>query len=300
MFGKLKSGSLISASWQIVKKEKGIIFSQIMGAVAWLVVFALGVLVIYTLGTSNVVMDNGALSEASFDMSPIGIIFSVFLIILLSVITHIVSAFVLILALARFRGEPVTASVALNKLKSRLKGIILFSLLSSTVGLLLNILQDRIPFLGGKIVAWLGSVAWAIASMFGLAVAVDQGQDNPVKAVKESAGIVKKTFGDNIKINIVLLPIVLLGVLLTFAVSALTGMLITSVGVSDTTSLIFTGSVFTVALVVTMILTSSIQAVIQAGLYEYAISGKTPENFNAEMFKSVITPKKAKKIFGRA
>ena len=42
------------------------------------------------------------------------------------------------------------------------------------------------------------------------------------------------------------------------------------------------------------------KAVIQAGLYEYAISGKTPENFNAEMFKSVITDKKAKKIFGRA
>ncbi len=300
MFGKLKSGSLISASWQIVKKEKGIIISQVIGAVAWLVVFALGVLVVYNLGASNVVMDNGTLSEASFDMSPIGIIFSLFLIILLSVITHIVSAFVLILALARFRSEPVTSSMAIDKLKSRLKGIILFSLLSSTVGLILNILQDRIPFLGGKIVAWLGSVAWAIASMFGLAVAVDQGQDNPVKAVKESAGIVKKTFGDNIKINIVLLPIVLLGVLLTFVVSALTGVLVTTGGLSDTSSIIFTGSVFTVALVVTMILTSSIQAVIQAGLYEYAISGKTPENFNAEMFKSVITPKKAKKIFGRA
>ena len=300
MFGKLKSGSLISASWQIVKKEKGIIISQVIGAVAWLVVFALGVLVVYNLGTSNLVMDNGTLSEASFDMSPIGIIFSLFLIILLSVITHIVSAFVLILALARFRSEPVTSSMAIDKLKSRLKGIILFSLLSSTVGLLLNILQDRIPFLGGKIVAWLGSVAWAIASMFGLAVAVDQGQDNPVKAVKESAGIVKKTFGDNIKINIVLLPIVLLGVLLTFVVSALTGVLVTTGGLSDTSSIIFTGSVFTVALVVTMILTSSIQAVIQAGLYEYAISGKTPENFNAEMFKSVITDKKAKKIFGRA
>ena len=206
----------------------------------------------------------------------------------------------LILALARFRSDPVTSSMAIDKLKSRLKGIILFSLLSSTVGLILNILQDRIPLLGGKIVAWLGSVAWAIASMFGLAVAVDQGQDNPVKAVKESAGIVKKTFGDNIKINIVLLPIVLLGVLLTFVVSALTGVLVTTGGLSDTSSIIFTGSVFTVALVVTMILTSSIQAVIQAGLYEYAISGKTPENFNAEMFKSVITPKKAKKIFGRA
>ena len=65
MLGKLKSGSLILASWQIVKKEKGIIVSQVIGAVAWLVVFALGGLVVYNLGTSSVVMDNGALTEAN-------------------------------------------------------------------------------------------------------------------------------------------------------------------------------------------------------------------------------------------
>lgn len=299
MFGKLKSGSLISASWQIVKKEKRIVYGNMIGSAVSLVLFALGAFLLYRIGSFNSAITSES-TDIGFDLSPIGTLFLITYMTFLSIIPHLVGAYITIISLARFRGETISSSEAYDRLKQNLKGIVLFSILSSTVGLILNMLQDKIPFVGGKVLAWIGSVAWGIAAMFGVAVTVDQNQNNPIKAVKESARIVKKTFGDNIKVNFVLFPVILLLSILTVIISGLVGTLASVAGFSDVASVLSGGLVFIIITLVTMVITSSIQAVISAGLYEYAVSGKTPESFNAEMFKQAINTKKAKKIFSRA
>lgn len=127
-------------------------------------------------------------------------------------------------------GEPVRIGRGFGYALSRFKAIFLWSLLASTVGLILSMLSERGGLLGKLILRLIG-VVWAVASAFAIpALVCDPTLDSPFQALKLSAGTIRKTWGESLAGFVGLRIITGLGAILLalltallFAVNAMTG-----------------------------------------------------------------------------
>ena len=93
-------------------------------------------------------------------------------------------------------GEPVSLSLSFSFALSRWKAILLWSLLASTVGIFLKLLENKFSFLGKIIIKIIGMM-WAVASCFAIPVMVMKPDLNsPVAVLKYSVGAIRKTWGE--------------------------------------------------------------------------------------------------------
>jgi len=80
--------------------------------------------------------------------------------------------------------------------------VLLWSLLATGVGLLLEQLVARLP-LGGRLVTWLAGMAWSIGTLFVLPILALGGCDAP-ECVRQSAALVKQRWGEGVTGNLVI------------------------------------------------------------------------------------------------
>ena len=103
----------------------------------------------------------------------------------------------------RFEGGDATFGESIRFAFSRIGLIIRWSLLSASVGLLLNVLERAVSSFGkvgeivGRIIIGLMGAAWSIATIFVVPILVYDGL-GPIDAVKKSMSAVKETWGENI------------------------------------------------------------------------------------------------------
>jgi len=106
----------------------------------------------------------------------------------------------LVLAAAQaMNGEQPTVGGALRGTLVKSKSILGYASLSATLGVLLNILEDRLGVVG-VFVARLFGIAWALATYLAIPVLVYR-DIGPIDAVRESAALLKRTWGENIVAN---------------------------------------------------------------------------------------------------
>ncbi len=92
--------------------------------------------------------------------------------------------------------EPVSVRRGFGYALYRLKAIFLWSVLASTVGMLLKFLEERAGLVGKLIIKFVGMV-WAVASVFAIpALVCDAEMDNPFRALKRSTSTIANTWGE--------------------------------------------------------------------------------------------------------
>ena len=114
-------------------------------------------------------------------------------------ITFVVTFFAAVLvsgALQRLRGGNPSLGSAFAHAGSRIGPIFLWSMLTGTVGLILQAIKERAGFLG-VIVANLVGMAWEIVTWLAVPVVVVEGT-GPITSLKRSAGLFKHTWGENL------------------------------------------------------------------------------------------------------
>ena len=124
-------------------------------------------------------------------------------------------------------GENVSVSRGFGYALYRLKAIFFWSLLASTIGIILSVLERRAGLVG-RIVLKLIGVVWAVASVFAVpAIVCDPELSNPFTALKRSASIIRRTWGETLigfaGLHIITGVGVFLFLLALFAVGALIG-----------------------------------------------------------------------------
>lgn len=93
-------------------------------------------------------------------------------------------------------GRPVSVSEGLQFATTKLKPILMWTLFAGLVGLLIKTLEQKFGFFGRWVVRFIG-VAWSVASVFVIPVLVmEEHPDNPIDVVRQSAGVIKKTWGE--------------------------------------------------------------------------------------------------------
>ena len=159
--------------------------------------------------------------------------------------------------------------------------------IAATVGMVLRAIQERAGFLG-RIVAGLIGVAWTLASFLVVPVLVTRNV-GPVEAVKESALLLKKTWGENL---IGQGGVGLVFGLVFFALIIVGGAGI--IGAATTGNGVLIGlmvALLIVALLVAALVQAALSGIYSAALYRYAVGAGDSEGFNAQLLGQAFRTK---------
>ncbi len=272
MAGKFaRSWSLVKASASVLKSDKELLLFPLMSTVAALLVVASFVTPVFALGWAERIgaeEDPGAAFYAWM---------FVFYVVQYFVIFFFNSALVGA-ALIRLRGGDPTVGDGLRIAFSRIGVIFGYALIAATVGLLLRMLEERLGFIGRIVIAMVG-VAWTLATFLTVPVLVSR-DVGPIEAVKESAALLKRSWGENLIGNV--------GIALVFglmwAALILGGMAIMMAAAASGSGVLMAtlGALLLLALVLMALIQAALQGIYSAALYRYASEGEAGGGFDAD------------------
>lgn len=220
-----------------------------------------------------------------------------------TLIANLFGAAIVYGAVQRFRGSDPTIRSSLAGARHKFRPLAWFSLMMATVGLLFQILEDRLPF-AGRIAVYLFDAAWSIANVFAVPIIV-LSEENvmPLQATKRSVQMVKKVWGEGVVVSFgigligaltyLLYAVVFVGLLL--GLGSLQHGHAAGWAVLPMFLLVLFGIL---GIIVIGLVFSALGSIAKAALYYYATTGEAPASFDARLLRATMTPKKARRVFG--
>jgi hypothetical protein len=271
-----RSWELAKASASVIQADKELLLFPVMSGIVTMVLLATFILPIYMLklfSNGNEVM-GGILAFAFYFCS-----YSV---------TFFFNSALVAAALIRLNGGDPTVSDGLNAAKARIVPILGYAAIAATVGMILNGLRNKDNnILVRMIGAGLG-VAWTLSTFLVVPVLVNENV-GPIDAIKESVGLLKKTWGENIVGNVgigmafglIFVGAIVVGMVLVFGAAALSPSLALVVGALVVLALVFLG-----------IVQSALSSVYSAALYRYATVGDAGVGFENTAIATAFAPRR--------
>lgn len=192
-------------------------------------------------------------------------------------------------AFRRFDGEDPTMRESLAAAKSKSGSLVKYTGLQVTVGLVLSIIADRVPF-AGKIAVWLAGATWSVASMFSIPVIMSTNETNPVRVVKKSAKTFVDIWAESVFIGLTLGVISIVATIGTMVV--VLGLFALSIGFQSVSLAILAAIIFFASAVGIALLSNTLQQIVMTAAYYYASTGKVPTGFDEELVRSMFRPKR--------
>lgn len=190
-------------------------------------------------------------------------------------------------AMIRLDGGDPTLSDGLRLAASRWTSILGYAAIAATVGLVLRVIAERVGFLGRLITSLLGA-GWTVATFLVVPVLVAR-DVGPVQAVKESALILKRTWGEN------LVGQAGLGVafaLIQFVVVLLGVALVGTAMVGGSAILIVLSLMLTIGCVLLSILVhGALSGIYAAALYRFATQNGNAQGFAPDALRGAFVVK---------
>ena len=282
MAGRLsRSLDLAKASWSVVKADKELMWLPVMSVFALLLILGSIAVPVAVLGGFD---PDVARAEGNPD-SWLGLFafYVVAYFIALFFNTALVAA-----AMVRLDGGNPTLADGLRIAWSRAGRILGYACIAATVGLFLRMLEERVGWVGRIVVKLIG-VGWALATF--LVVPVLATRDvGPIDAVKESATLLRETWGENL--------IGTFGLGLVFSVAYIVLMIVFLLVVflaaqAQQPAVIAAVVVLgVVAVLVLAALQATMQGVYSAALYRYATRSTNPvPGLGFELLQQAFKPK---------
>jgi Family of unknown function (DUF6159) len=282
------SWQLVKASWAVLQSDKELLWFPIMSSIALIVVSLL------LLVPSGVVAFSMAQSETNQEQMQIFGVVGMFVFYFVSYTVMIYFNTGLVgAAMIRLDGGDPTVADGFRAANSRLGKIFGYAAISATVGMILRIIEERSGIIGDIVAGIIGTV-WNVATFLVIPVLVSTDM-GPIEAVKHSASLLKKTWGEQITGNFSMGGIFFL---IYLALIVVGGLLIAAIG-SLTSSGALVG-VLVVVIVIAVLVIATIQGALsgiyQATLYRYAELGVAPDNFDIETIQGAFKPKRKRGI----
>lgn len=280
MFAKIgQTWSLMGGAWEILKKDKELLVFPVISGIACLAVMASFAIPMVTSGAIERIPSSDA--PPADHIAYYGVLF------LFYWTTYFVIVFfntaVVACAVKRIAGGNPTLGDGFSASFARLGLILGWSALAATVGIVLRILEDRSKGVARFVTGFLG-IAWSLASYLAIPVLVVE-RKGPLAALKESAALLKKTWGNqlvgNFSFGFVFFLLAIPGIAL--AVFGFGGIVSGQAAVG--VLLIGIGAAW---LLLMAIVQSTLQIIFQAVLYVYARDGVVPAEFDPKALAGVF------------
>ncbi len=278
-----RSWELGKASWRIMTSNPQLLLFPMIAAIALLISSAaiggIGVGVIYALGLDIT-------TELSSDNVP-GAIVLILISLVGSIVTIYFNTALTGAVLRQIDGQTATLSDGLAVANSRKRAIIGWALIVTTVGLLLAIIRDK-GGVAGRIVAFIGDIAWTLATFFVVPVLATH-NIGPIDALKESGRLFKRTWGEQVVGNagiglfafIIGLPLVLVAVV------------VAGLGFATGSVPVIVLAVIIAVLLIGLAIAigSTLSSIYRTVLYRWATNGDVAEGFPREAVTAAFARK---------
>jgi hypothetical protein len=187
----------------------------------------------------------------------------------------------------RFSGGDPTVADGLKASINRLPQIFVWALTTSIVGFILSKLAENQKGIGKFVFGFLGA-GWAIASFFVVPVLVAE-KVGPITALKRSAAVIKKTWGELLIAQLGMSALSIFIILPAFIVFFVGMIMFEQAG----PAVIITLAVITLFWVfATSLALSALNGILKTALYIYATEGKIPANFDSDVIMNPAPTKK--------
>lgn len=258
-------------SWAMLRQDKDLLAIPLACGVVAVVIGIVG-----AVGVGLTLPDSG-------DPNAVSGIIALVTFVALSAVTIFSNTALVAGALQRLDGGDPTVDSATRVARQRLPQILAWALISVTVGLVLSFLRDR-GGLAGSLLAAVGNVAWGVITYLVVPVYVATGAGVGT-AMKESAGLAKRTWGENLAGNV--------GFgLLTFLAAIPAMVLVGAVAAASSSSGPTVGAVVVAALwiAVVAVVVGAMSAMFQAVLYRYAVGDQRLGTFSRDEIGAAFRP----------
>jgi uncharacterized membrane protein len=168
--------------------------------------------------------------------------------------------------------------------RSKVGTIFGYALIAATVGMILRMIEQRAGFIGTFIVKLLG-VAFTAASFMTVPLLVSR-DIGPIDAVKESALLLKQTWGENVIANVGL-GLVFGWIYLAFLLVSVALLLFFGLAMG-LVMLTMMAVVLVLAFIVLALAQNALQGVYSAILYRYATGGNTGNDFSGQSLQNAF------------
>lgn len=282
-----RSWQLVKASWAILQSDKELIWFPIISGIVTILISI--VMFIPSIAVSITLFSSGASENVSQVVGFVGLF--IFYLVTYTITIYFNTALIGA-AMIRLDGGDPSMKDGFEIANSRLGKIVGFAAISATVGIVIRFLQERGGILG-NIVAWLGGMAWNLATFLVIPVLVVH-DIGPIDAIKKSTSMLRQTWGEQITGNFSIggifflfyLAVVIVGGGLIFMVVSATESIAMVIGVI---------SLVVIAMIIIGVIQGALSGIYQAALYRYAESGVTPDNFDISLIQGAFKEKKKKR-----
>jgi hypothetical protein len=282
MFEKFsRSWELVKASGDVLATDKQLLIFPLVSSIATVVVSLAFILPALGLGVLDGLSGDGDLSAGAYVLGFLFYLAQYFVIFYFN--AALIGA-----VMIRLDGGSPTVGAGLNIANSKLGAIFGYAMIAATVGMILRAIQERVGFLGSIITGLIG-VAWTLATSMVVPILVSR-DVGPIEAVKESAVLLKKTWGENIIGNA---GIGIVFGFLSVALIVIAGVMVFAASASKS---IFAIVAVIVLAVATFILLGLVQAALtgiySAALYRFAETGETSLGFDKNLLGNAFAVKR--------
>ncbi|MEM9773801.1 MAG: DUF6159 family protein, partial [Chloroflexota bacterium] len=281
------SWELTKASWSVLKQDKELAIFPVISGVGVILVSLTFILPMVAAG----LFDSMLGEEVSILTNAIGLLYYV--------ITYTVIFFantaLMGAAMIRLRGGDPTVRDGLNIAMENFGSILGYAFIAATVGMILRWLSERAGFIGRLVIGLIG-MAWTLATYLVVPVLVVE-KVGPVDAIKRSAELLKKTWGEQIAGN---LGIGMVFGLLMVGVVLLTGLLAAaSAGLESFALMAIIIAFGAITFITLAIISSTLTSIYTAAVYLYATEGQAGDWFDDALIAQAFKQKEKRGLMGR-
>ncbi len=283
-----RSWELFKASLEVLKKDRELLIFPTISFIAATIVSIVFFLPLSATGILEMLTRDG-----SGDANPIAVVLSFVILFLYYLVMYTVVIFsnsaLIGAAMIRLDGGDPTVRDGFRIASERFGKIFGWALVAATVGMVLNsIRHNNSDNIGMRILlGLLGGLlefAWNLITFLVVPVLVVENL-GPIDAIKRSAQLLKKTWGEQLiatfgiglVIGLISLGIVLVGALLTLLLSVL-----------GTVGIVLGIALTVLGVIAVSLFGSALGGIFQAALYRYAAHGETSEFFPREYLEGAF------------
>jgi len=286
MFQRAANGwQLAQQSWRVLKLDKELLLFPLISGIACLFVMASFAVPLWASGYVDAVMDgnDNGISQTNQIIGYV-VLFAYYFVNYFVIIFF--NSALIACAIIRFKGGNPNLKDGFSAAFSRLPQIAGWAVVAATVGLILRIIESRSKKVSAIVASLLG-MAWSAVTYFVVPVIVVE-RAGPLKAVKRSFQVLKKTWGEALIANFGIGFIVFLASLIAIIPLILGAVAIGSGLIPLGIAAIVFG---VVALLIVSLISSALNSIIIGALYLYASEGTVPQQFDDDFFRHAFAQK---------
>lgn len=280
MSGRISNSfALVKASAHVLRLDKELMVFPLLSGVSTVLVFASFAVPLFATGGWQIFAENESANVLAMS------VMAAFYVVQYAVIFFFNAALVGA-ALIRLDGGDPTVGDGLAIASKRIGSILGYAVIAATVGMILRMISERGGFLA-KIAMMFAGMAWTLATYLTVPVLVTK-DIGPIDAVKESAMVFKRTWGEQVVGNFGMSWAIFFMMLAWTVVSG--GMLYLSGALLGATAVLPMIGITVLGYILLGLVASALQGIYTAALYRYAMTGQV-ENFDPNIMGNAFRAK---------